>query len=229
MALVDEVLRRTEVITFDCYGTLIDWSAELGESFEAIFGDAVANLRDELVEAYVEIEAAVEAEPYQPYRDVLAKTAGRLAKRFDLEVGPGRANTLANMLPQWKPFPDTNDAMRRLKGRYRLGILSNIDRDLFAGTARQFDVTFDFVITAEDVRSYKPGLGHFRRLLDENNGDAKTVLHAAQSLFHDGVPTGKLGIPYVWINRYDGTNELAVKPVATFSDLSSLADRLHQE
>ncbi|MHC4696497.1 MAG: HAD-IA family hydrolase [Planctomycetota bacterium] len=220
----DEVLKRTQVITFDCYGTLIDWSTGLRQSFEAMFGGAIEGRWDEMVKAYVAIEAGVEAEPYQSYRDILAKTAERLAKRFDLELDADRANVLVDMLPQWKPFPDTNDALTRLKRRYRLGVLSNIDRDLFAGTARQFDVAFDFVVTAEDVRSYKPGLGHFRRLLDEH-ADRETVLHVAQSLYHDGVPTGQLGIAYVWINRYNDVNELSVKPLAAYTDLKSLADR----
>ncbi len=224
MESLDEVLSRTKVVTFDCYGTLIDWSAGLRASLEAMFGSAIGSRVDQLVEAYVETEATVEAQPYQPYRDILAETARRLAQRFDLALPPREADLLAEMLPQWKPFPDTNDALTRLKQRYRLGVLSNIDRDFFEGTARHFDVAFDFVITAEDVRSYKPAPGHFRRLLDEH-ADPGTVLHVAQSLFHDGVPARALDVAYVWINRYDGSNELSVQPLATFTDLKSLADQ----
>jgi 2-haloacid dehalogenase len=224
MHALDEILKRATTITFDCYGTLIDWSAGLRKSFAAVFGDSVANRQDELVRAYVEIETEVEAEPYQSYREVLAKTTERLAHRFELTLPPGGANMLAELLPTWKPFADTNYALARLKKRYRLGVLSNIDRDLFQMTSPHFDITFDVIISAEDVRSYKPALGHFARLIEDYT-DGGSVLHVAQSLMHDGVPTGVLDIAYVWINRYNDKNTLSVEPVATFADLRSLADR----
>ena len=223
MNTVDEVLRRTRVITFDCYGTLIDWAAGLRGSLDAVFGEALTQHHAELFEAYTQVEAVVEAEPYHSYREVLAATVERLAQRLDLELPPGRARLLAESLPEWRPFPDTNAALRRLKERYRLGVLSNIDRDLFVGTARHFDVEFDFVVTAEDVQSYKPGHGHFRKLL-EDHAEPKTVLHVAQSLYHDGVPAAELGLAYVWINRYRGENDTTARPVAEYPDLKSLAD-----
>ena len=119
--------------------------------------------------------------------------------------------------------PDTNAALARLKERYRLGVLSNVDQDLFTETARQFDVGFGFVITAEEVESYKPAQGQFRELL-ERHASRNRVIHVAQSLFHDGGPASELGIAFVWINRYKQTNETAVRPVATYPDLESLAN-----
>jgi len=218
-----DVLRRTNTITFDCYGTLIDWSAGLWQSFAAIFGPVVAERKQEWFEAYVRVEAEVESGPYRSYREILAVVTERLAREFDLPLPAGREAKLAEMLPGWAPFPDTNAALTRLKKRFRLGVLSNVDKDLFAGTAKQFDVEFDFVVTAEDVRSYKPAHGHFQRLID-SHGDIETALHVAQSLYHDGAPANKLGLAFVWINRYKELNNTGVRPLAEFPDLRSFAD-----
>ena len=223
MNAIEEVLRRVETVTFDCYGTLIDWAAGLEQSFHQIFGDALAGRERELFEAYVQTEAAVEAGPYRAYRDVLATTVAGLANRFETDLPADRAGLLADTLTQWKPFADTNEALVRLKERYHLGVLSNIDRDLFDGTARHFDVRFDFVVTAEDVQGYKPGHRHFLKLL-ESHAERNSVLHVAQSLFHDGSPAGALGIAFVWINRYNEANETLVRPLAEYPDLKSLAD-----
>ncbi|UCE62206.1 MAG: HAD-IA family hydrolase [Phycisphaerales bacterium] len=223
MPSIRETLAKTKVITFDCYGTLIDWWVGLRKSFQSIFASADTQQIDELVDAYVDTEADIEGQVYRPYRDVVTEAVERLAQRFNLAIPSGKAKLLAQMLPHWTPFPDTNEALKRLKERFQLGVLSNIDRDLFAETTKHFEVTFDFVITAQDVQSYKPAMGHFERLIDQH-ASPDIVLHVAQSLYHDGVPTGKLGIPYVWINRYDGTNDLSVVPLALYPDLKSLAD-----
>ncbi len=223
MSTIEEVLGRTKTITFDCYGTLIDWRAGVTQAFRELFGPATLDQAEELFKAYVRTEAEIEAEGYRSYREVLSTVAERLAERFGVPLAPNRAGLLAEMLPHWPPFADTNEALARLERRFRLGVLSNIDRDLFAGTAREFDVTFDFVVTAEDVRSYKPAHGHFERLLS-TFGKSDEVLHVAQSLFHDGVPTGELNIPYVWINRYNEANTTSVRPLAVYTDLASLAE-----
>ena len=223
MPPINELLQRIETITFDCYGTLIDWRAGLADTFIELFGESVANRKAELLAAYVPIEAEVEAGRYQPYRRVLAAVAEQLARQFGLDLSPDRAGLLAERLPDWPPFADTNEALGRLKQRYRLGVLSNIDRDLFAGTTRCFDTAFDFVVTAQDVHAYKPAHAHFERLLVAHS-ERDRVLHVAQSLFHDGVPSSRLGLAYVWINRYDESNTTNVQPSATYPDLKSLAD-----
>ena len=140
-----------------------------------------------------------------------------------MPLPPNRVDFLAESLPDWPTFPDTNGALARLKGRYRLGVLSNVDRDLFAATTRKLNVQFDLAVTAQDVRAYKPADAHFERLLT-SYGPREEVLHVAQSLFHDGVPAGELSIPFVWINRYGETNETQVRPLATYPDLRSFAD-----
>ncbi len=263
MDAIRQVLRRTKTITFDCYGTLIDWRGGLIRSLGEIFGPVATDRANELFRSYVRIEAQIEAEGYRSYRNILSAVVERLARQFDVDLAPRRAALLAEMLPNWPPFADTNEALTRLKQRYRLGVLSNIDRDLFAGTARHFDVAFDFVVTAQDVGAYKPGHAHFERVMrnclssyatdfrgqqedNVNDGAGKVacqvgptpdrqaglpgqphgaeVLHVAQSLFHDGVPAGELGIAYVWINRYKEVNETPVHPVAEYPDLISFAE-----
>ena len=222
MDSIEDVLNRATTLTFDCYGTLIDWAGGLESSFRTLFGDALAGRSDEVFDAYVRIEAEVEAQGYKSYRSILTEVATRLAQHFDVDMPAERSAELANMLPNWPLFPDTNDALKRLKQKYRLGILSNVDRDLLTETLQHFEVDFDFVVTAQDVESYKPAHGHFDRLLAQN-AEKGELLHVAQSLFHDGVPTSELGIAYVWINRYNDANETIVRPCATYADLASLA------
>ena len=222
MATLADVLPPITTITFDCYGTLIDWKGGLAASFRGLLGTVVDERTMDVFDAYVTIEAEEEAGTFRCYREILQVVAVRMGERFGVGVDSDQANAFAESLPSWTPFADTNDALVRLKRRFRLGVLSNVDHDLFAGTCRHFDVSFDFVVTAEDVGSYKPALGHFRRYLN-NHGRAAETLHVAQSVFHDGGPAGELGLAYVWINRYKQTNETRVRPLAEFPDLSGLA------
>jgi len=223
MTELDEVLPRIDTLTFDCYGTLISWAEGLETSLSAVFGDELRPHLSRLFGEYVRLEAEVEAESYRSYREVLGEVVRRLGNVFDVPLSPDKANRLAADLPHWSPFADTVDALRRLKERFRLGVLSNVDRDLFEGTAERLVVPFDFVVTAEDVQSYKPRLGHFDRLLSDFTSKDR-VLHVAQSLFHDGAPANQLGIAFAWINRYNETNETQVKPQAEFPTLASFAD-----
>jgi 2-haloalkanoic acid dehalogenase type II len=153
-----------------------------------------------MLKAYAEIEPSVEAAPYRRYRDVLTETALCLAERLGWPLDRDGAHFLAESLPRWPAFPDTNPALERLAAAgYRLGILSNIDDDLLAETRRHFSVGFDLIVTAQQVGSYKPAHGHFtesRQRLGEQRW-----LHAAQSYFHDVIPARRLGIPVAWINR----------------------------
>ena len=216
--------RRYDVVTFDCYGTLIDWETGIGNALAA---DASAAGRiispRQCVEVYAEQEVQVEKEGFRKYREVLTEAARRTARRLGWEVAPERAAFLPRSLPFWQPFPDTNAALERLAGEgIRLGILSNVDEDLIAATRRHFTVPFELVVTAESVRSYKPGRAHFltaRRKL----GDARW-LHAAQSYFHDVVPAKALGIPIAWINRKKQFAGSAGPPDAEFPTLARFAD-----
>ncbi len=217
-----------EVVTFDCYGTLIDWEGGIGGWFEAAAADEGHRLeRGKILAAYAEIEPAVEAEPYRSYRDVLTETALRVARRFGWPLTPERARGLAESLPEWKPFPDTNPALERLVAAgHRLGILSNVDDDLLAATRRHLSVPFEFLVTAEQVRSYKPAPGHFeeaRRRIGPSRW-----LHAAQSHFHDVVPCRTLGIPVAWINRKAEPPHPDIRPDFEVRTLAGLADYLER-
>lgn len=213
---------RIRTLTFDCYGTLVDWKLGLANSFRAMFGPMVDARIDELFAHYVDQEAELEAGSFRKYREVLTEVAVRMGDFLKRPIARREAERLAEMLPHWTLFADTNAALRRLATRYRLGVLSNIDRDLFAGTARQVDVEFDFVVTAEDVGSYKPAHGHFLRAF-ERHVDRASMLHVGQSLFHDARPTHELGVPFVWINRYAQSGDASLRPVGEYPDLQSFA------
>ncbi|MFQ5489545.1 MAG: HAD-IA family hydrolase [Phycisphaerae bacterium] len=215
-------------LSFDCYGTLIDWIGGISGVFERLAAQAggIAMTQRDFFDTYLHAEAQAEAGVYMPYRQVLTIVQARLAERFGLSLGPDQTRWLADSLADWRPFPDTNAALKRLKTKYRLCILSNIDRELFAATARHLQVNFDAVITAQDVESYKPARPHFDRLLKTVATVPGTHLHVAQSLYHDGVPAAELGIPFVWINRRAETNTTSARPLAVFDELTGLADWL---
>jgi 2-haloacid dehalogenase/putative hydrolase of the HAD superfamily len=218
--------RPYEVITFDCYGTLIDWESGIAEAFaKAAVGPSLVRDRTRLLQAYAEIEPVVEAEAYRSYRDVLAETARRVAERLGWPLSPRQAGFLADSLPDWRPFPDTNPALERLAAAgYALGILSNVDDDLLAGTLRHLTVDFALLVTAQQVRSYKPAYGHF--LAARQRIGERRWLHAAQSYFHDVVPAHALGIPVAWINRKAERPGGAARPTREFQSLAELADWL---
>jgi 2-haloalkanoic acid dehalogenase type II len=213
-----------DIITFDCYGTLIDWEGGIIAAFQAeAVKDGVELNADQIIEAYSAEEPAVESAGYRSYREVLGETARRVAAKLGWELEPERAGFLAASLTDWKPFPDTNAALERLASRFKLGILSNVDDDLLAATRRHFTVEFDLIVTAQQVKSYKPAPAHFTEALARTTG--KRLLHAAQSYFHDVVPTSKLGIPVVWVNRKgDRAQPGGPRPTHEVQTLTELAN-----
>jgi 2-haloalkanoic acid dehalogenase type II len=227
-------MRGWDVVTFDCYGTLIDWERGIADALEAMAsatGGALA--RPAALAAYHEIEPEVQAGGFRSYREVLTETGRRLADRLGWKLPADRTGFLAESLPSWPPFPDTNAALERLAATgARLGILSNVDDDLLAATRRQLAPVFDagLIVTAQQVRSYKPAPGHFaeaRKRIDalaRPGAPAVRWLHAAQSLFHDIAATRTLGIPSVWINRKGERAPGPTGAVAEFRTLGELAD-----
>ena len=218
--------RPYDVITFDCYGTLIDWEDGISTAFaHAAAAEARPLDLTQILHAYADIEPSVEAAPYRPYRDVLTETALRVAERLGWPLSRERALFLAESLPTWQPFADTNQALERLAAAgYSLGILSNVDDDLLADTRRHFTVTFDLIVTAQQVGSYKPAPGHFAEARQRLAG--KPWLHAAQSYFHDVVPARALGIPIAWINRKQEAASDGGRADREFHTLTALADWL---
>jgi 2-haloalkanoic acid dehalogenase type II len=215
-----------DILTFDCYGTLIDWESGISGAFVAEAArDGVVLQRDAVINAYLQVEAEVESGPFTTYREVLTRTSREVAQRLGWSLDSGREHFLADSLPSWPPCPDTNATLQRLSKRFRLGILSNVDDDLIAATQMHLSVHFDLIVTAQQVNAYKPAYAHFevaRRRL----GVARW-LHAAQSYFHDVVPAAALHVPVVWVNRKGETsNADGPQPTAEVRDLTGLADYL---
>jgi 2-haloalkanoic acid dehalogenase type II len=215
-------VRPYDVLTFDCYGTLIDWERGISESIAAAArADGIEADREQILAIHAEVEPQIQSDTYLSYREVLADVALAVARRLEWPLKPERARFLPDGLPGWRVFPDTNPALQRLKQQgYRLGILSNVDDDLLAGTRLQFSVDLDLVVTAEQVRSYKPARQHFDRAR-ELIGDARW-LHVAQSYFHDIEPACALGLPVVWVNRKREEPCGAARPTAEVGDLTEL-------
>jgi 2-haloalkanoic acid dehalogenase type II len=215
-----------QIITFDCYGTLIDWEAGIIAAFQSEAGrDGMTLEPDAVIGAYHIEEPEVESGRFRSYREVLTDTAVRVASRLGWHIDRARASFLPESLPQWTAFADTNAGLEKLASRYRLGILSNTDDDLIAATRKHFTVDFDIVVTAQQVKSYKPGYAHFQEGL-RRAGDRK-LLHAAQSYIHDVVPCSALGIPVAWVNRKsEPIGSAGVEPTYEAPDLASLAQLL---
>jgi len=199
-------LTEYKALSFDCYGTLIDWEAGIAAVLAPWAREQRLDLSDEdLLLAYADNEAAVEREtPAALYPDVLATAFRRTGDRLQRSVSDEWAQRLGNSVPDWPAFPDSADALARLARHYKLIILSNVHRDGFAGSNRRLHGDFAAIITAEDVGAYKPADNHFRALdttLPKLGVDRTELLHVAQSLFHDHVPAKREGLPSVWINR----------------------------
>jgi putative hydrolase of the HAD superfamily len=199
-------LTAYRALSFDCYGTLIDWETGIAAVLRPWAGEQGLDVTDEeLLLAYADNEAAVEREtPSALYPEVLANAFRRTGDRLGRPVSNEWALRLGGSVPDWPAFPDSADALARLARHYRLIILSNVHRDGFAGSNRQLQGNFAAIITAEDVGAYKPAENHFRALdttLPDLGVDRAELLHVAQSLFHDHVPAKREGLPSVWINR----------------------------
>jgi len=193
---------RFTTISFDCYGTLIDWESGILPVLRAVLANHGQSLPDAaILELYGEFEAEAESGPYRSYREVLESVVRAFAERFHFQASSSEIHSLHESVHAWLPFPDTVPALRELQRRYKLAVISNIDDDLFAKTRKHLGVEFDGVITAEQARSYKPSLDNFRLALRKLALSPDRLLHAAQSVYHDVVPARSLGISTVWVNR----------------------------
>jgi 2-haloalkanoic acid dehalogenase type II len=215
-----------DTLTFDCYGTLIDWEGGISSAFicEAA-RDGVTLDRDAVLAAHAEVEPQVQARDFRLYREVLTEVAVRVGERLGWPVSSERARFLPNGLPDWTPFDDTNPALERLRKRFRLGILSNIDDDLLAGTRKHLTVDFDWTVTAEQVRSYKPAAGHFEAGI-RRAGGAGRILHVGASIFHDVRPAKRHGLQVSFVNRNAEPVPEDARPDLVVRDLLELADQI---
>ncbi len=202
-------LHDFRVLTFDCYGTLIDWESGIFTALGSLLAKVPAPLgRDAVLEAFARHESAQEAEtPRMRYSDLLAKVHGRLAAEWGVTADEAAAQRFGASVPDWPTFADSAAALAALKQHYQLVVLSNVDRESFAGSNRKLGVVFDAVYTAEDIGSYKPDPANFRYMnehLAERGVRKSEILHTAQSLFHDHVPAKRSGLATAWIDRRHG-------------------------
>src|SRR5437867_3717881 len=220
-----------EVLTFDCYGTLIDWESGILGALRKAFARHSRTFDDkEILGAYSVLEPLIQAERYRSYREVLAEVMRRLGTRYGIEWNGTEAESLADSISDWQPYPDTVDALTRLRSKYKLAIISNIDDDLFAHSARHLRVPFGYVITAQQVGSYKPSHWNFESALARIGLPRDKVLHVAESLYHDILPARELGLHSVWVNRRAARGGLGASKTAAgvpdleVGDLKSLAE-----
>lgn len=219
---------RFEIVTFDCYGTLINWEDGILGCLHGILAVHGKDADDaEILQLYGDFEARAEQGEYRCYREVLESVVRQFAERFGFAVTEEEVRLLPESLASWKPWPDTVEALRALRERFRLAIISNIDDDLFSATRPQLEVEFDEVITAQQAQAYKPSLKIFELALSRINLPASRILHVGQSVYHDVVPAQSLGMATVWVNRPSARAGVgAVKAAEGRPDLqvSSLAE-----
>jgi len=208
--------------TFDCYGTLIDWNAGIRATLARLFGEDEA---DALLVRYHELEPGVEAERYRTYREVLDLVTAMLARERGGELAAGDVHAMSDSLPRWPAFAEVPGALAEVDRRgWRLVILSNCDRDLIASSVPKLGVDFADVIVAQDVGSYKPAPGHWRRFDERHPESRGRHVHVGASRFHDIAPASEMALPSVWINRLGEPSD----PRATveLTELSGLPDAL---
>jgi len=198
-----------KVLTFDCYGTLIDWETGMTEALKALVAASGKTLtRDQILEAHARHEAAQELEtPSTPYSELLPLVYARLAKEWDVVPDAAAARAYGRSVHDWPAFADSAAALRYLKQHYKLVILSNVDRESFKASNAKLEVEFDHVFTAQDIGSYKPDLRNFEYMIQKlaQEGYRKSdILHTAESLFHDHLPANKVGLASAWIHRRAG-------------------------
>src|SRR5437588_2156517 len=219
--------KNVTFVTFDVYGTLIDWETGIYEAFVAeAEHDEVEIDRGVLIPLFHEISREIEAGSYELYAEVLRRAAIEIAKRLQWRLEPSRSGFLPDSVQRWKPFRETNAQLQRLAKKYKLGLLSNIDDKLLGQTRRHIPIDFDLVVTAQQVRSYKPEAAHFTECARRIGGKRGWV-HVAASHYHDVVPCVQQRVPVIWVNR--SKQKLASsqkKPTAEVTNLSAAAKLL---
>jgi 2-haloacid dehalogenase len=212
-------------LTFDCFGTLIDWRHGIRTTGELLF----TGRGQAFLDAYASTEAEVERDgPFHRYRAVMTETTKRVAKQLGLDLKPVDATALVSTIPYWPPFADVGPALRELrKEGWNLALLTNCDRDIIALTQKRLPVPFDAVVTAEDVSAYKPDPRHFLLFQSTFGASADVWIHVAQSYFHDIKPTHELGITRIWVNRQGEKDDPSLAD-AVIRDLTGLPGAVRQ-
>jgi 2-haloacid dehalogenase len=206
---------RFEALTFDCYGTLIDWEAGIWQALQpALAAHQITIAKDPGLELYGELESDAEHGEYHDYKTVLRMVLEEMGSRLGFTPTPVELERFSESVRDWPAFADSASALQALKKKYRLGIISNIDDDLFAFSARRLQVQFDWVITAQQAQSYKPSVNNFYLAFERLSLPKEKILHVAQSLFHDIAPAKSLGLATVWVNRRHAQGGFGATPPA---------------
>ena len=215
---------KFEAITFDCYGTLVDWETGIQNALHPILrAHEISATEGDLLEAYAEYESVEEAGEFKSYREVLRGVVAGIGVRYGFDPSDDESNALADSIGAWPVFSDTVEALQMLSSQYRLAIISNVDDDIFAATARALEVDFDMVLTSQQARSYKPSPTNFTLALTRLGLPKDRVLHVAESVRHDIVPAKAMGISCVWVNRAKSSG-MAVGASGATAETSSGAD-----
>ncbi|MBA2381860.1 MAG: haloacid dehalogenase type II [Chloroflexi bacterium] len=222
-----------DALTFDCYGTLIDWETGILAALRTVLPGESAATAETLLAEYANAETTLEAGPYRRYREVAGDAMAAVARAHGGEPTRDDVARLGGSVVDWPAFPDSHDALARLKTRFRLGILTNCDDDLFAASNRRLGVDLDWIVTAQQVGAYKPDERNFAALVERLGADGverSRILHIAQSLFHDHAPAQRLGFRSAWIDRrHDrpgggATPPTDARPDATFPSMAAFAE-----
>jgi 2-haloacid dehalogenase len=223
MALPKEVT----FVTFDVYGTLIDWDQGAYDAFSReAQRDGFTLERDQVITLFHDVQQQIQAGSYELYTEVLRRTAVQIAKELDWPLEPSRSGFLPDSVQRWPPFKETNPVLGKLAKKYKLGLISNIDDKLLGQTRRHVPLDFDLVVTAQQVRSYKPDPAHFTEC-ERRIGSKKGWVHVAASYYHDVEPCIKKKIPIIWVNRTKQALESGQKkPDAEVSSLREAAKLL---
>lgn len=224
---------RFDVLTFDCYGTLIDWEAGLLAALRApLAGHGIQAPEDDLLEAFGQHEAELEAGAYRTYREVLAGVLDAMLASHGAAATPEERAAFGGSVADWPAFPDSATALARLHERFKLAVITNCDDDLFAASEQRLGLSFDWVVTAQQAKRYKPNPRGFELMFERVGLPPSRILHVAQSLFHDHVPAKRLGLSTVWVDRRgdrpgfgatppaDATPNLRVPDMATLAALA---------
>ena len=219
--------KNVTFVTFDVYGTLIDWETGIYEAFaKEAERDEFEIDRAQLIALFHEISREIEGGSYELYAEVLRRTAIEIAKRLEWPLEPSRSGFLPDSVQRWKPFKETNTQLQKLAKKYKLGLLSNIDDKLLGQTRRHIPTDFDLVVTAQQVRSYKPEPAHFTECARRVGGKRGWV-HVASSHYHDVAPCIKARVPVIWVNRSKETLESSQKkPTLEVTSLKEAAKAL---
>ncbi len=216
------------IMSFDCYGTLIDWEEGIWNTISKILKRrGIEEKRERILSLYAQIESRMEKK-YKPYREILKDVMEEMGKILGIKLNEEKKYALVKSIPHWPAFPDTKDALMRIKEDFRIAIISNVDNDIIKESVKNLGVELDFVITAEMAKAYKPNLRVFKYAQKLMQVDKNNWLHAAQSVYHDIIPAKKFGLRTIWIKRrgFGATPPAYAKADFEFSSLEDLAENI---